>query len=224
VIDPTTTPMEILAEYDKTTVHANGFGGAEANGRMYINSGAGHAVTNPSKFAIYRFPLAGYAASNPPNTPATVGVFSDEDDTVSSADEAHGAHGVHERDAHGMVATKHNRYLWVLDRARSVAEVFDTASDAHVTTIVFNHPLSDDLTPDLSDLSPSGNRMFVSLRGPNPLSGSPHAATGSTPGLGVIQVTEGGKGGVLKSVVRISNVDTTGVERADCHAIRIRLK
>ena len=61
-------------------------------------------------------------------------------------------------------------------------------------------------------------------RGPNPLSGSPHAATGSTPGLGVIQVTEGGKGGVLKSVVRISNIDTAGVERADVHGIRVRLR
>lgn len=231
VIDPTTTPMEILAEYDKTTVQANGFGGAEANGRMYINSGAGHVVTNPSKFAIYRFPLSGYAASNPPNTPAPVGVFSADDDTVSSAHQAHGgthgAHGAHgalERDAHGMVATKQNRYLWVLDRARSVAEVFDTASDAHVNTIVFNHPLSDDLTPDLADLSPSGYRMFVSLRGPNPLSGSPHAATGSTPGMGVIHVSHKGKHGALKSVIQISNIDTAGVERADVHAIRVRLK
>jgi hypothetical protein len=219
VIDLTTTPMQILAEYDKTTVQANGFGGAEVNGRMYINSGAGHVVTNPSKFAIYRFPLTGYAASNPPNTPAPVGVFSD--DAVSTG---HGAHGTHERDAHGMVATKHNRYLWVLDRARSVAEVFDTVSDAHVNTIVFDHPSIDGLTPDLADLSPSGNRMFVSLRGPNPLSGSPHAATGSTPGLGVIQVTEGGKGGVLQSVIRISNIDAAGVERADTHGIRLRLK
>jgi len=212
VVDPTTTPMEILAEYDKTTVHANGFGGVEANGRMYINSGAGAASTNPSQFDVYRFPLAGYAASNPPNTPAPVVVYSD--DTVPPA---------HERDAHGLVATKHNRYIWVLDRALAVAEVFDSSSDAHVNTIDLD-PLSDHLTPDLADISPSGHRIFVSLRGPNPLSGSPHAATGSTPGLGVIQVEQGGKGGVLKSVVRISNIDTAGVERADSHGIRVRLR
>ena len=75
VVDPTTTPMQILAEYDNTTVHANGFGGIEANGRMYINSGAGGETTNPSEFDIYRFPLSGYAASNPPNTPAPLVVF-----------------------------------------------------------------------------------------------------------------------------------------------------
>jgi hypothetical protein len=157
VIDPTTTPMEILAEYDKTTVHANGFGGVEANGRMYINSGAGALSTNPSQFDVYRFPLSGYAASNPPNTPAPAVVFSD--DTVLPA---------HVRDAHGLVTTKPNRYIWVLDRARSVAEVFDTSSDAHVNTIALAHPSSEDPTPDLADISPSGDQIFVSLRGPIP--------------------------------------------------------
>ena len=215
VVDPTT--MEILAEYDRTTVHASGFGGIEVNGHMYINSGAGDEHTNPSEFDVYRFPLAGYAAANLPNTPAPVVVYSD--DTVPPA---------HERDAHGLVATQHNRYVWVFDRGLRVAEVFDTSSRRarrpHVNTIALAHPLSDRPTPDLADISPSGNRIFVSLRGPNPLSGSPHAATGSTPGLGVIQVTSRGKHGVLKSVVRISNIDTAGVERADAHGIRVRLK
>jgi hypothetical protein len=213
VVDPTSTPMQIVAEYDRTTVRANGFGGVEANGRMYINSGAGAASTNPSEFDVYRFPLTGYAASNPPNTPAPAVVYSD--DTVPPA---------HERDAHGLAATRHHRYVWVLDRPQSVAEVFDTASDAHVNTIALSHPCCDHPAPDLADISPSGNRVFVSLRGPNPLSGSPHAAVGSTPGLGVIQVTQGGKGGLLKSVIPISNIDTEGVERADAHGIRVRLK
>ena len=131
VVDPTTTPMAIVAEYDKTTVHANGFAGVEANGRMYINSGAGGAATNPSQFDLYRFPLSGYSAANPPNTPAPMVVFSD--DTVPPA---------HERDSHGLVATNHNRYIWVFDRAMSVAEVFDTSSDAHVNTIALVHPSS----------------------------------------------------------------------------------
>jgi hypothetical protein len=213
VVDPTSTPMRIVGEYDRATVHASGFGGVEANGRMYINSGAGAASTNPSEFDVYRFPLAGYAAANPPNTPAPAVVYSD--DTVPPA---------HERDAHGLVATKHDRYVWVLDRARRVTEVFDTASDTHAGTFALAHACCHHPTPDLADISPSGNRVFVSLRGPNPLSGSPHAATGSTPGLGVIQVTQGGSRGVLKSVVPISNIDTEGVERADAHGIRVRLK
>jgi hypothetical protein len=213
VVDPTTTPMQIVAEYDKSTIHGNGFGGAEANGGMYINSGAGGEATNPSEFDIYRFPLSGFGAANQPNTPTPLVVFSD--DTVPP---------VHGRDSHGLVTTKHNRYIWVLDRAMSVAEVFDTYSDAHVNTIAFAHSMSEHPTPDLADISPSGHRIFVSLRGPNPLSGSPHAATGSTPGLGVIAVEQGGKVGALKSVVAVSNIDAAGVERADCHGIRVRRK
>ena len=213
VVDPRTTPIEILAEYDTTTVHPNGFGGIQANGRIYINSGAGGAATNASEFDIYRFPLSGYAASNPPNTPAPMVVYSD--DTVPPE---------HERDAHGLAVTRDSRYVWVLDRARRVAEVFDTSSDTHVNTVELAHHSSEHPTPDLADISPSGDRIFVSLRGPNPLSGSPHAATGSTPGVGVIRIDQEGKGGELESVVAISNVDSAGVERADCHGIRVRLK
>ena len=184
VVDPTTTPMQIVAEYDTSMIHGNGFGGVEAKGGMYINSGAGGEATNPSQFDIYRFALAEFRATNQPNTPAPIVVFSD--DTMPP---------MHERDSHGLAVTKHNRYLWVLDRAMSVAEIFDTTSDTHVNTMSFADPMSEHPTPDLADISPSGNRIFVSLRGPNPLSGSPHAATGSTPGLGVIQVEQGGKVG-----------------------------
>ena len=213
VVDSTTTPMKIVAEYDRTIVHGNGFGGAEVNGHMYINSGAGGAETNPSEFDVYRFRLADYAVANPANAPAPAVLFSD--DTAPPA---------HERDAHGLVATKHSRYIWVFDRATRVAEVFDTSSDTRVNTIPVSFSAHDHLTPDLAGISPSGNRIFVSLRGPNPLSGSPHAATGSTPGLGVIQLEQGGKAGALTSVVAISNIDSEGVERADSHGIGVRRK
>ncbi len=213
VVNPTTTPMVILAEYTQATVHGNGCGGLEANGRMYLNSGAGASATNPSEFDVYAFPLSGYAATNPPNTPAPRIVFSD--DTTPPA---------HERDSHGSVATKHDRYLWVFDRATNVAEVFHTSTHAHVNTVALAGTSSTDPTPDLSDISPSGHRIFVSLRGPNPLSGSPHVATGGTPGLGIIRVNQGGKNGSLKRIVSITNKDATGKELADAHGIRVRLK
>ncbi|HEU0020260.1 MAG TPA: hypothetical protein VFR55_01100 [Dehalococcoidia bacterium] len=210
VVDPTTEPMSILAEYDNATVHGNGCGGLEANGSIYINSGAGALATNPSEFDIYAFPLSGYDASNPVNSPAPVVVFSDD----ASAPE---------RDSHGMVSAKHGRYLWVLDRARNVAEVFDTNNN-RVNTVDLTSSLSSDPTADLGDSSPSGNLIFVSLRGPNPLTGSPHAATGTTPGLGIIKVHGAGKTGVMKDLIPITNVDGGGVERADAHGVRVRLK
>jgi hypothetical protein len=93
-----------------------------------------------------------------------------------------------------------------------------------VNTIDLVGTASGDPAPDLADLAPSGTRVFVSLRGPNPLSGDPHVATGGTPGLGVIKVGPNGKSGELIAVVPIRNVDIGGVERADAHGIRVRLK
>jgi hypothetical protein len=64
--------------------------------------------------------------------------------------------------------------------------------------------------------------MFISLRGPNPLTGDPHVATGSTPGLGIIQMDSTGEDGELISILPIHNIDATGVERADGHGVRVR--
>jgi hypothetical protein len=72
-------------------------------------------------------------------------------------------------------------------------------------------------TPQFPDAAPGGTLACVALRGPTPLSGDPHNATGSTPGLGILQVTEGGRNGRLLRIVRLTNVGADGVERADAH-------
>ena len=208
VVDPRATPMQIIAEYDRSTVHGNGFGGVQAAGAMFVNSGGG-TTANQSEFDVYAFPLSGYSASNGSNTPAPVHLYSDDG---------------RDRDSHGVAVMKHERFVWVFDRILNVAEVFDTATGANVNTVDLNHGGPAGLAPDLADISPSGNRVFVSLRGPNPLSGDPHASTGSTPGMGVIEVNKHGARGVLKAVVPIHNIDAGGIERADAHGIRVRLK
>ncbi|KYF78544.1 hypothetical protein BE17_25350 [Sorangium cellulosum] len=207
VVDPAATPIRIVGEYDVATVHGNGCGGIQAGGSMFIDSGGGTAA-NLDQFDVYRFPLTGYTATNAPNTPLPEVVFTD-----ASPD----------RDAHGMLLTKHGRNVWALDRIRGVAEVFDVATSAHVGTVDLKAPYASDPAPDLADLSPSGNRAFVTLRGPTPLSGDPHASTGTTPGVGVIQLIQAGDSGKLKSIAPITNKDAGGVERADPHAIRVRL-
>lgn len=200
VVDPKSNPMKILAEYDRTTVHGNGCGGIETGGSMYINSGAGSQSENPSEFDVYQFPLSGYSPSNLPNQPGITTIFSDDTTPM--------------RDSHGMIAV--GEYLWVADRGLNLIEVFDITSNNRVNTI--------DLigeTPDLIDISPDGNQVYISLRGPNPLSGSAHVAAGTTPGLMVIDVLQGGKTGQIKGVIPISNIDR-GIERADGHGIRVR--
>ena len=206
VVDPRATPMRIVAEYDRTMVHGNGCGGLQTGGAMYLGSGGGTGG-NMTEFDVYGFDLRRFGAANPPNTPAPTLIYSD--------DQGH-------RDAHGMALTGGGRYLWVADRAANLAEVFDTRTGRRLEPVGLAGPLSDDPTPDLLDVSPDGGLLFVTLRGPTPLSGDPHVSTGSTPGLGVVRLAAGGRRGVMTRIERITNVDASGVERADPHGIRVR--
>jgi DNA-binding beta-propeller fold protein YncE len=211
VVDPRATPMRIVAEYDMSAVNGNGCGGAQVGGQMYVNSGGRPGPMEHLHlygFDVYRFALNAFRSKGafPPNTPAPKVVF-----------QADGEH-----DSHGMVTTGDGRYVWVMDRHADVVEVLATANDGHVRTLALNGALTDNAAPDLTDISPAGDRVFVAFRGPTPLSGDPHNAKGSTPGLAIIEVLEGGRNGRLLGLLRLTNVGADGVERADPHGLRVR--
>ncbi|MGH9267794.1 MAG: YncE family protein, partial [Acidimicrobiales bacterium] len=212
VVDTTAgSPMAIVAEYDRATVHPNGCGGVEAAGKLYLNSGGGTAA-NPVEADLYAFDLAGFQGLSVPNTPAPRLVFS------------HDSRGF--VDSHGAtLAGARSRYLWVADRAANRVVVVDTAGDAVVGEIDLAGAVSADPAPDLADVSPQGHRVYVALRGPVPLTGNAPAvnnAAGATPGLGIIRVEAGGADGALQAVNRVSNVGADGLERADPHVLRVR--
>lgn len=213
VVDVRSTPMTIVGEYDRTTVHGNGCGGVQVGNGMFVNSGGApvnlqgqeHPVIHLHGFDVYRFPVTGYSAGAGPNQPAPEVIFQAEG----------------ERDSHGMAAVRDDRYLWVADRHTDVFEVLSASTGEHVGTIDLVGPLSSNPAPDLVDVSPSGDLLFVALRGPTPLTGDPHNATGTTPGLGVVEVSADGRGGELVAVLPITNV-LDGREVADAHAVRVR--
>jgi hypothetical protein len=79
-------------------------------------------------------------------------------------------------------------------------------------------------TPDLLDIAPEGNRIYVVLRGPFPLTVA-HAAQGSRPGLGIIQVSEGGKQGELIGVLPTFHANHAADKNtSDPHAATVRRK
>jgi hypothetical protein len=204
VVDSRATPMSIVGEYDKGVIHPDGCGGAEARGQMYINSGG------PLESDLYSFPLSGYSPLNPPNTPAPTLILT-HDGTNS--------------DSHGLVPTKHERFLWMAERSSNNIFVVDTRSNSLVNQFALAGGVSSDPAPDLMDISPSGNRIFFSMRGPIPLTGNNptfNNAVGNTPGLGIIRVTQGGKSGAFFTRVPITNV-VGGIERADPHGLRVRI-
>lgn len=215
VVDAKTTPMTIVGEYDKAAVRGNGCGGVEIGNAMFLNSGgspvnvSGTDPMHPALygFDVYRFPLTGYAASNAANMPARTQVF-----TKPGA-----------ADSHGIAPAGNGRYLWVMDRHNDVAEVIEIASASRVGTVNLNGPLTKNAAPDLVDVSPSGSHLFVALRGPVPLSGDPHNAIGSTPGLGVIALADGGRTGSLVAIVPATNPSQQGTQQPDPHGLRVRV-
>jgi hypothetical protein len=215
VVDAKATPMTILAEYDRDTVHGSGCGGVEIGDSMYLNSGgspvnvSGTDPHHPSLygFDVYRFPLGGYAPGNAANVPAPTQVYA----KTGAAD------------SHGIGVAGSGRYLWIMDRHNDVAEIIEVASGRHVNTVRLNESLTTNAAPDLVDTAPGGNRLFVALRGPTPLSGDPHNAVGSTPGLGIIDVTDGGRTGSLTAIVRITNPSQQGTQQPDPHGVRVRI-
>jgi hypothetical protein len=210
VVDVRKTPMEIVAEYDVTTVKGNGCGGTQIGQSMYVNSGGrpgNLAHLNLYGFDVYRFPVTGFQPGTA-NLPAPAKLYSIDG----------------EHDSHGMVGTGQGSHVWVFDRHANQVEVISASRGARVNTIPLTGTLSADPAPDLADASPGGERVFVAFRGSLPLSGDPHIATGTTPGLGIIEVESDGLNGRLVALIRVTNVDAGGVERADAHAVRVRRK
>ena len=208
--NPYTTPMSIVAEYDSATIPRDGCGFVEAKGWVYGNGGGGNAA-NPDGWFIYRVPGGGkdvYSADNPPNVPARQQIA--HDDRAP-------------RDAHGVAKTRDGKYVWFFDRAANVAEVYRAETGRYVETVNLVDPqVSLDPTPDLAGQSPDGRFFYIAARGPLPLSGDPHASTGSTPGLLVLELLKQGRTGAVRGLARITNKDAGGVERADAHGIRVR--
>lgn len=90
------------------------------------------------------------------------------------------------RDAHGAAVNRHGEELWVTHRASGTLTIHPLGSlqEPH-------EPESLELageTPDLVEISPDGQRAFVTLRGPDPAPTIPFPLTGQTPGVAIVDV------------------------------------
>lgn len=201
VFDVTATPMKAVAMLDNNQIHPAGCGGVQVGGTMYINSGGGWPVA-PLSYDVYALDIS--------NLPAKVSakLVSQRDDKFA--------------DSHGMIGV--GRYVWSADRAGNNVEIIDTLSNFSVGTIDLVSEANQDPAPDLMDIAPDGQYVFVGLRGPNPLTGNDKVANnakGTIPGVGVIHVDAGGKVGHYKGQAVITN-KKDDKETADTHGLAVR--
>src|SRR3972149_2864757 len=73
--------------------------------------------------------------------------------------------------------------------------------------------------PDLLDVAPGGDRVFGTLRGPKPATGT-HDIAGTTPGVVVLKVADGGKTATREFLVPIG--DQSPEFPSDPHGIAVR--
>lgn len=109
-------------------------------------------------------------------------------------------------DSHGVIEV--GRYLRSADRAGNNVEIIDTLSNLSVGSVDLETDANKDPAPDLMDIAPDRQYVFVGVRGPNPLTGNDKTinnAKGTIPGVGVIHVDGGGKVGHYKGQAAITN-------------------
>ncbi len=266
VVDTTATPMAIVGEYDSQVVNGAGCGGVQAGDEMWLNAGvsASDAGADQSTFTLFSLDDSRFGGtSNVPNTPAPRMIFKDVTNTATIGNqegEATNTTGqlpgsTTRRDSHGMAITPSEDYIHTVDRIQNNVEVFNTSTMTHTTydlisadgqgngvgacaaaSVVDDEALpGNDPAPDLLEATPDGKYLVVALRGPVPVSVT-HAAQGSCPGVGIIELLDDGATGRLAGVLRTTNTidnaplsapgghEYTGAERSDIHGAAIRRK
>ncbi len=207
VVDVTQTPMLVVATLDNKQIHPAGCGGVQVGETMYVNSGGGWPAAKFPHSASLSYDVYALNLSGLPKS-VSAKLLSSRNTKFA--------------DAHGMVAV--GRYLWNADRAGNNIEIFDTVTDLSVGSVKMAGRISKDPAPDLLDAAPDGSAVFAATRGVSPLTGndkSVNNAKGSSPGIAVIKVTGGGKGGQFIGLARVSNLKN-GKETADPHGIAVR--
>lgn len=261
VADTRETPMAIRGEYGNATINGAGCGGGQTGDWMWINAGvsASEAGGVWSTFTMYRLDDTRFGTTNPPDTPAPELVFRDPSNTAHGGGQT-GAESnmtgqlpgtTTRRDAHGVAVTVDSAYIHNVDRVRNVVEVFDVAGERTTYDLTSEDgqgngvgpcaaasvtddpglPINDP-APDLLQRTPDGKHLMIAFRGPAPVSVT-HSAQGSCPGVGIVELLDGGRLGRLVGVLRTTNtVDDapvsapgghayTGAERSDIHAATV---
>ncbi|MGH2398356.1 MAG: YncE family protein [bacterium] len=184
VVDYRSTPMRVVKAFGRDQIAPAGCGGAAAAGKIYINSGTAESSN------LY--------------------VFDPRSDTLLRRLNFAWAGS----DAHGLLVTGGERYLWMNNRADWNIVVVSTATDS-LAGFISNLGGA----PDIMGLSPDGRLVFVAMRGPNNLTGGP-TAKGDKPGFLILEATDGGRSARRVAFVPIG--DQTPTSPTDPHTIGVR--
>lgn len=232
VTDSTKTPMSIVGEHGNDAVYGAGVCGEHVADKVYFTSGnsASGAGLTHSMWALYGFDPEEFDDGNTNPGPAFQHEFEGtatggrtEGDAEDTSGQVPGEST--RRDAHDLAGTVDGMYVHVVDRIQDVIDVFETSTGEHmgnysitgsaceltsVTDGGDSYPANNP-GADFIDPTPDGKYMMLALRGPAPASAA-HSAQGSCPGVGIVELRDGGRSGALVGVLRATNTlpDSSG--------------
>jgi hypothetical protein len=189
LVDSAATPMHLVAAWGNTAMGRNACGGRQLGRYLYLNadtSSPGH----PGQYSLYQL------RDNFPRAPKTI---SDNDTTRVPKSFYRAPDGDQPHLARGMAIGGTRDVIWQFDRAGDAAELFDSNTLTHLTTVSLVGQPGVDPMPGLADVSPDGRWMFTVTGGaPQPL------------GLGIIELNAPGTSGDLIHVLATPDVDPVG--------------
>lgn len=121
-------------------------------------------------------------------------------------------------DTHGVRLTPDGGQYWQVNRGSDDALVIDAATiddaefDAHELPDVAD-------APDILDFAPDGSLVYISQRGPHPLTGAPHAAAGTTAGVRILDTATFETVGLIEP---LTVLDEHGEVVNDVHGVGVR--
>ena len=116
-------------------------------------------------------------------------------------------------DAHGIRLTPDGSQYWMVNRGSSDGLVVDASDRSEVRQLTTGLE-----APDILDFAPDSSRVYVSQRGPHPVTGAPHAATGTEPGIAVLDAATGNRVAFLAPQATIVG----GEVQNDFHGVGVR--
>ena len=119
-------------------------------------------------------------------------------------------------DAHGVRLSPDGSVYWMVNRASDNAIVVDADS---LEVIAEYDEVAD--TPDILDFNADGSLVYISQRGPTPISGAPHAAAGDDPGVAIVDAATGE---LVEVIAPPQALNDDGEVVNDIHGVAFRIR
>lgn len=195
VLDPSATPMHLVAAYGNQAVGREGCGGAQTERFVHLAADTATA-SDPFQYSLYQI------RDNYPRAPRTI-----VDNEPQRAPKLfwRSPDGTMARHPRAMAIAGATNALWNLERSSGTADVFSATSLTRISSVPLAGDLLDDPRPVVAAASPDGKRLYILLGGSMPF----EQGADQPLGLGIVTINASGTGGGLAELLATADAQPT---------------